>query len=198
MLLVDLSSGRVVHDIRLDNVRSGFPALAWDLPRDRLYVVHEAGDEVTVVDLAEGRVIQEGTVESRLSLGERIGRRLFPVVKAKEFRPGISLQAAVSGDGTRLSVTGRRWESAQLPDGTTSFRGTPLGLSVISTPDLTEQGRLDLPVDHLKLSPDGRHAYVRQAGDGGGYALRVLDLASRRFVAEREYVDNFTVYPLTP
>ncbi len=266
VILVNLATGEIAADVRLEGLTAGQlrteatenenpyrmyrPGLAWDLERNRLYIVHADADRVTVVDLLEGGILKQTVIWPRLSVLDRVMRWLVPTVEAKAV-PGTEKRAVLSPDGRRLYVVGVRSEMIREEEGQGwTWREEPLGLQIIATDDLTELRRLDIPVNdvvvspdgkwllltgvretvradsnqiqrighglyvfdakrltevaHLRpatelwlrgFSPDGRYAYVSSAtgewlGDRWGnfrVKLHVLDLASQRFVAEREF-----------
>ena len=171
MLTIDVTTGRITGDVRLEGVKYGqiqvenpdeeapccriyTPGLAWDLDRELLYVVHADEDKVTVVDLAKGDVIRRSEIKPRVSSIGRVVRWLVPAVEAK-FVPGTLRRVVLSPDGTRLYAVGVRQEVTEKREGEWSSQAVPLGLKVIATEDLSQIGYLDLPVSDLSLSPDG-------------------------------------------
>jgi hypothetical protein len=172
--LVDLVTGHLIADVRLDGVTAGqmqietagpdeppyrfyLPGLAWDLEHDLLYVVHADTDQITVVDLAKGEISRQATIHPRYTLLERLGNWLVPVAAAKGAVPGTEKRAVLSPDGTRLYVVGLRSEMTRREDDQEwTWHEVPSGLQVIATGDLAELGQMDLAVSDLALSPDGR------------------------------------------
>jgi len=151
VLVADLLEERVVVDLPLPQVRADpvaevlrdaplyFPGLAWDEPRERLYLAHADTRRLTVVDLASGRVEAEADLGTRARDTEQLA------AGARRMR-----NAALSPDGARLYVGGRDVvPRADPPD-------RPLGLSVIDTATLTEVAHLRLLSESGELSPDGR------------------------------------------
>lgn len=179
VLVADLLAERVVVDLPLpglppglfvgDVVEAGIgaftyvPATAWDVARERLYVV--AGDvaRITAVDLAGGVVLTEAAVASQnpQRAGEPLHRRWH---------------AMVSPNGFRLYVGG--WaRNAGSPD---SGWGDTIGLSVIDTATLTEVGDIAEVSEWFTLSPDGRWlSWMEQVppadGAPGEARARLLD-----------------------
>jgi hypothetical protein len=185
VLLVDLDAGRLAADVRLEEVTTGQmrvdtaganespyrmyrPGLAWDLMRSLLYVVHADSDRITVVDLAKGDVRQQADIRPPQSLLERLLGWLATSAQAKAV-PGTEKWAALDPDGNRLYVVGLHSEM-ERKDGSQewAWRQVPLGLQVIATDDLTELQRLDLAVNDLALSPDGRWLLLTGAYDVTG------------------------------
>lgn len=164
VLRLNLADGAVDADITLAGIAMGQsrsaegeyqhadPGVAWDLTRDLLYVVEPAGERVTVVDLAAGKVKQRAEIGARSWL-ERLGLEKGAAAK---MTAGTRRQAVLSPDGARLYVTGSRDEVSKADDGNWVWRSIPLGLTVIDTAGLRQVGRLDLPVSDLALAPDGR------------------------------------------
>jgi hypothetical protein len=180
IVLVDLATG-AVDEVPLDGVTAGQlhigtaedenpyrmyrPGLAWNLQRNLLYVSHADEDRVTVVDLQEGAVLRQVEIRSRQSLLERLLGWGATVAEAK-IVPGDEKRAVLSPDGSRLYVVGLRREMLPAGDGDGwTWHETPLGLQVIATEDLTEVQTLNLPVNDLALSPDGRWLLVTGAYD---------------------------------
>jgi len=162
VLIVDLAARQIVADLRLTGVKAGEvqvndsgdtedayrifrPGLAWDLARNRLYVVDADDDWITVVDLAERRILERARMHPRSSILDRIGRWLAPPAEAKAV-PSTTRTAELSPDGKRLYVIGTE-EGDSL---------NTMGLQVVDTHDLTVIRRLDVPATDVALSPDGR------------------------------------------
>jgi hypothetical protein len=195
VLIIDPAAGRVVNQITLDGLRAGqlklhevnddalfetlSPGLAWDVPRDRLYVTHPDGTAVTLVDLAAGTSRVAAVAPTR-SLLERIGDWLVPTAHAKMV-PDSAQQAVLSDDGSHLYITGRRLTWVRHADGTASEQITFAGLRVITTADMREMARHDLPVDQVALAPGGRTLLLtgtgREQGRTVGQGLFLLPTA---------------------
>ncbi|MEE9248343.1 MAG: hypothetical protein V3U79_06585 [Dehalococcoidia bacterium] len=171
VFVVDVVTGRITADIRLDDVKAGqikietaevegpcchlySPGLAWDLEKELLYIVHADEDVITVIDLAKGELLQRTDISPRMSLLKRLKNWLVPLVEAK-LVPGTLRRVVLSADGTRLYVLGLRQEMTRESNGEWGQREIPLGLQVIATDDLSLIHRLDLPASNLALSPDG-------------------------------------------
>lgn len=167
LLLIDLSDGQTVADTRLAGVRAGqfktargdyellLPGLAWDLPRDRLYVAHADTDQVTVVDLASGTVIRQAEIRPRASLPARLAHWLVPAAAAKG-GPTTTRQALVSADGARLYLLGQQPDARDPADPDRVEWAIPARLQVVDTSDLSETRRLALPATTgFALAPDG-------------------------------------------
>lgn len=186
VLFVDLAAGALAGDVPLQGVTAGQfrvktaeegenpyrmvrPGLAWDLERSLLYVVHGDEDRVTMVDLEEAEVRRQVDIQPRQSFLERILGWGAGVAEAKVMPPGANKQAVLTPDGSHLYVTGlhREMLPAAEEDGW-NWQETPLGLQVISTGDLTEAQQLDLPVNELALSPDGRWLLLKGGYDATG------------------------------
>jgi DNA-binding beta-propeller fold protein YncE len=169
LLFIDLERAQIATELRLAGLQAGqftqkvmpdqnpyrmlIPGLAWDLPRQRLYIAHAASDTVTVVDLAQASIRQTTQITPRAGLLEWVvglGARSA----AAKMVPGVRRTLALSPDGTRLYLSGTR--SELIEDQQRSlWREVPLGLLIVSTADLSEVQRLTLPVSELALSPDG-------------------------------------------
>jgi hypothetical protein len=182
LLLVDLAEGELVGDLELPGVVAGHvwggegagtlahPGLAWDLPRDRLYLVHAERLAVTVVDLERLAVIRQGEISRASSLGQQLAGRLVPAAQAKS-QEGTRRNVGIHPEGSLLYVSGVRWELVYDEEGHVSGeRQLSLGLTVIDTDDLTELARLDLPVSDVEVSPNGTHLLLSGVSDG-----RVVD-----------------------
>ena len=172
VVLVDVVTARIITEMQLHGVKAGqiavetsekdgpcchiyTPGLAWDLKGQQLYVVHADQEEVTVVDLAAGKILRHRDIRPRRSLLEWAWDWLVPVVEAKGV-PATRKDAVLSVDESRLYVLGLRGETSKGPDGLWRTNQVPLGLQVLSTDDLSQLHRFDLPVSEFGLSPDGK------------------------------------------
>jgi hypothetical protein len=182
LLLVDLAEGQLVGDLELPGLVAGrlwegegagtfaHPGLAWDLPRDRLYVVDADRLAVTVVDIERLAVIAQREIALASSPGERLVAWLLPAAQAKS-QEGTRRNVGIHPEGSLLYVSGVRWELDYDEEGHVSGeRQVSLGLTVIDTDDLQEVARLDLPVSDVEVSPNGTHLLLSGVSDG-----RVVD-----------------------
>ena len=185
VLLVDLDTGRLTADVRLEGVAAGQmrvdttgtneipyrsfrPGLAWDVGRSLLYVVHADSDRITVVDLAKGKVRQQADIRPAQSSLELLLGWLATPAQAKVVA-GTEKWATLDPEGKRLYVVGLRSEFERKQDSQEwTSRQIPLGLQVIATDDLTVQQRLDLAVNDLAFSPDGKWLLLTSAYDVTG------------------------------
>lgn len=124
------------------------PAVLWDLPRDRLLVAD--ADQLITVDLAAWTAERRPIVR-RLGVLEAALAWLVPTASAKAPADGTHLQAVLSGDGSRLYLTG---STIDRTDGHPMRR--PLGIRIVDTTDATVVATLDAPIDQVALSPDER------------------------------------------
>jgi len=163
VLLLDPDTRDLVADVQLEGVIAGQrgsqdrgyvsfrPGLAWDIARDRLYVVDASEDRLTVVDLDRGRVMATTELVSAQSPLDALAGWLVPIARAK-LVPGTDRTAVLDTEGRRLYVaTMHRTQSDDLRD----FREVALGGFVVDTDTLRIVGRIDQPVSELALSPDG-------------------------------------------
>jgi hypothetical protein len=199
VLIVDLDNGRVSGDIRIPDLADGptseqtgtgprqfreyHAGLAWDLPRDRLFLVDAASDRVTLVDLAHATIVRQSAIRAKASWLDRLRARLVTEAEAK-WSAGVDRQVAVSPDGERLFITGLRREIRSQSGGGTVLREVPMGLQVVATRDFAQLARLDLQVTDLALAPDGRRLLLSGAwmewpsgteGKQRGAGLHILD-----------------------
>jgi hypothetical protein len=203
--VVDSMSGSLAAVVPLDGVKAGQfrvtdgvsypyheyrPGLAWDIARDRLYVVYPDEDRLSVVDLVAGRVTASEPIRPRTSALDSLLAALAPSAEAKSV-PTTQRWTVLSPDGSRLYVS-----------------GAPEGLFIIDTQDLADIGRVELPGTAFALapggrpllvdepfyprgfSPDGRYAYVARMDPGPMTVLRVVDVRDGHVVAER-VVDGY-------
>ena len=168
-----------------DDVRNVRPAVAWDLPRGRLYVVDADDDRVAVVDLAAAVMRGPFVVRPRASLLDRLLGLISSPADAK-MQSSSDRRAVVSSDGRRLYVSGFRSDfvGGAGPQDAGREQVTPLPLQVIDTTDMTEIGRIDLASTELAISADGRRLLaVTNRFDPNsngwatrtGYELRLID-----------------------
>jgi hypothetical protein len=151
--LVEISSGDRV-DIDLPEVRIGardapdsdepwpgylynFPAIVWDDPRNRAFVVHADEYSVSEVDLGTGAV-----TEHQLT------------VEQPDDDPNGEMTAALSPDGSILYIGALRG-TVTVVDEDWSVTRSPTGLMAVDTTTWETIDRLDAPVTGLYLSPDG-------------------------------------------
>ncbi|MBM3925288.1 MAG: hypothetical protein FJ320_04775 [SAR202 cluster bacterium] len=203
VVIVDVGQGRVLADVTLEGVRHGFvvsgePAeggtplrdysagLAWDLDRERLYVVHADTDRVTVVDLAQGKLLKQANIIHPQSPLSRMLDWVSRPAYAKE-APGITRRVVLIPDGDRLYVTGTEgvWDKD-----TKAVVEQPLGLQIIATDDFRQLRRLDLPVSDIDLSPNGKWLLLGSSIQGNPNVppsgLSVFDAQSMTEVAHLE------------
>lgn len=210
VLIIDPGTGRQVADIPIPGLTDGGiraagssgdsafqqydAGLAWDLPHDRLYLVHPDTDRISVVDLAQGKLLTQVTIRRQVGFLEQLLNWLVVPAEAK-MAPGVVRQAVVSPDGRRLYVTGWRNEVVSK-NGNINWGQSPLGLSVIRLDTFTEDQHLDLPVNQLALSPDGRRLLLvgyRKATQGApqGSGLYVLNASNLNQLARFEAGTSF-------
>jgi hypothetical protein len=128
------------------------PGLAWDMSNGRLYVVHPDADLVTIVDLAEARVLAR--VDAAAHTTGFLDQFGVGGASAK-LEPGNDRSAALSPDGSRLyAVGGTRRLVGAGPD--MQFSQTPTGGFVLDTQTLRRIASIDLRVDRVLASPSGR------------------------------------------
>lgn len=163
--VINLTTGDIIYDIALEGVELSEdtepfhqrhrPGWDWDRAGRRLYLIHAITDRVTVVDLTQGKVLQQTEVHPRFSLLDYLWHQLVVPAEAK-LESGTDRYAILSPDGAWLYTVGMRREFSQQAGGAWVYREIPLKFQVIDTNDLTEIARLDLPVQYINLSPDGR------------------------------------------
>jgi DNA-binding beta-propeller fold protein YncE len=173
-------AGTAVDDVR--NVR---PALGWDLPRRRLYVIDADDDRVAIIDLASPAMRGPFVVRPRASLLDRLLGLVSTAADGK-MQSSSERRAVVSSDGRRLYVSGLRSDFVDSvgPQDIGREQVTPLPLQVIDTADMTEIGRIDLASTEFAISPDGRRLLAvtnrfepKQNGWAArtAYELRMID-----------------------
>ena len=167
VLVIDPDTGRQVADIPIPGLTDGWlrgssadspnqqyeAGRAWDMARERLYLVHPDADRISVVDLAQRKLVTQVTIHRPVGILERFLNWLVAPAEAK-MASGVVRQAVVSPDGGRLYVTGWRNEVVSK-NGNVDWGQVPLGLSVIRLDTFAEERHLDLPVSQVAVSPDG-------------------------------------------
>ena len=204
--VVEIGSGRELDRIPLPGLQLGEaedgvtrePAAVLDGAAGRYYIVHADSDAVTVVDLVTRDVVTAlAAARPRDSLPRRLlgSLRSLLVTTAEAKGSGFQgRQAALSGDGSLLFVTGMEQVSADVDDANDETSGaTPAGLRVIDTRTLKVLHRED-GISEFVLSEDGRNlfgighaSYFRNGWapqDGAG--LKVLDLRTLTLAAQVE------------
>lgn len=179
VLVVDMATGAVTSDIRLDGVDSGSlevtgsasdnfpvhnvtPGLAFDRQRNLLYVVPVRGEQLIVVDLSAGAIRSEVSWAPNASWLERI-KGWFAPTSAQAIARAISYgYASLSPDGERLYIA---TASEQLTeDRRTTEEINASAFVIIDTTTLEVIQRLDLGmVRSIVPAPDGEHAIVYTA-----------------------------------
>ena len=199
LFILDPDAGRVAVDLRLEGVHAGqfrttegtyesiIPALAWDLPRDRLYIAHADDDRITAIDLRKGVVVREEVIHPQASLADRLLGWFALEVAAKD-NPSTTRTAQLSPDGTRLYIFGSRTEIIQDANGQRREQYSTTPLQVVATDTLREVGKRDprpAIISATALSPDGRYLllYTYSSAPSGTTAqspvrLDILDAAT--------------------
>ena len=198
--VVDLAKGGVAAKFELPGIRAGQvrdtgvadddvrnvrPAIGWDLPRGRLFVIDADDDRVAVIELASAAMRGPFVVRPRASLLDRLLGLLSSPADAKA-QSSSDRRAIVSSDGRRLYLSGFRSDfvGSAGPQDAGREQVTPLPLQVIDTTDMTEIGRIDLASTELAISADGRRLLaVTNRFDPNsngwatraGYELRLID-----------------------
>ena len=211
-LLLITGQGQLVRDISLPSVHAGqrqlrdgtfridTPALAWDLDRGWLYIVHADEDAVTIVDLARREVSAE--VDARPSA--TAWQRLLGVgVAAAKLEPGTSRSAALSPDGTHLYVVGARQE--MVGSGSSSvYREVPLGGFIFDTQSRSRVGEISMAVDHVLSAPGGMFVFSAAplsalSGQTGTARLEVVVTDPQLVTRARQVLPgSWTVLGLSP
>jgi hypothetical protein len=215
VLVIDPDGGRQVADIPIPGLTDGWlrgssaespnqqyeAGRAWDVARERLYLVHPDADRISVVDLAQGKLVTQVTIHRPVGVLERFLNWLVVPAEAK-MASGVVRQAVVSPDGGRLYMTGWRNEVVSK-NGTVDWGQIPLGLSVTRLDTLTEERHLDLPVSQVVVSPNGQRVLLagyRKEPQGGqhGSGLYVLDAADLNQLASFEAGTTFAIEGFGP
>jgi hypothetical protein len=159
------------------------PSVVWD--GDRALVIHADQPAVTEVDLISGDT-ETHVIGAEGSALDAFLRWLIPPAQAK-LSSGDSVAGVISPDGTRLYVASSRSDVFKDGDGAWNNVITPLGIDVIDTAAWRTVGRIDLPVDSLRVSADGTtllaFGYRTDWVEGGDWQnewspLYVIDAAS--------------------
>ncbi|TME97537.1 MAG: hypothetical protein E6I40_01390 [Chloroflexi bacterium] len=169
-------AGQVQDLAAFDDVRNVMPAVAWDLPRGRAFVVDAEQDRVAIVDLASATVRGPTAIRPRRSLVDRI-LDLISTPAAAKAQASTQRVAVVSADGRRLYVSGLRID---LPSADREGNVTPLDLLAVDTMDLAEIGRMDVAGTDLALTHDGQRLLILTNRFPTGqpwtdYELRLID-----------------------
>lgn len=202
----DRDSATPKVDVALDDISAGWsqtdgephtshPGLAWDLKREIAYVVD--ANKATAVDLRAGRA--ETASLAAPTVASRLLDFLAPVAHAKSAE-GVSLNADLAPDGSRLYVSGVRTELLRNDRGElTDVRHVPLGLRVIDTDSLRQTAEVDLPVSDVRVAPDGtvlltgvtdRNTILRDDPRRSGLYILGADLTVRHHI-----LDGAIVHP---
>lgn len=128
------------------------PDVVWD--GDRALIVHADESIVTEVDLIAGTV-ESHVIGPEISAFGRFLQWLIPPAHAK-LASGDTVTAVLSPDGSRLYKAASRSDVFEDAGGTWHNVITPLGIEVVDTANWTPITALELPVDSVALSPDGR------------------------------------------
>jgi hypothetical protein len=210
--VVDLAKATIAARFELAGIRAGQvrdprradedpryvrPALGWDLPRARLYVVDAEDDRAAVIDIASAAMRGPFVIRPRASILDRLLGLISSPADAKT-QLSSERSAVVSSDGRRLYVSGFRWDfvgsTGQQDAGRVQV--TPLPLQVIDTTDMTEIGRIDLASTELAISPDGRrllavtNRFEPSPNGWTGYELQLIDTERLRRIASMALEDR--------
>jgi len=210
--VVDSMSRSLAAVVPLDGVKAGQfrvtdgvsypyheyrPGLAWDIARDRIYVVYPDEERLSVVDLTVGRVIASEPIQPRASVLDNLLAALVPTVEAKSV-PTTQRWAVLSPDGSRLYVSGAREEGTLVAPNRYDWTSTPEGLRVIDTQDLAEIARVDLPGSAFALAPGGRPLLVHTFRATSEHRVRLLDANSLNEFASLDVEDAFDLRGFSP
>ena len=187
VLIVDSAKDRIVSDIRLDGVKAGqfheqvmnatssaqeepwqyvsySPGLGWDLDRNLLYIARADEDKVTMVDLANGRVMKQTQIRPRQPLLQWLSDSLAPTVEAKG-GPWLEARVILSGDGKRLYVFSEKTEMG--------FPKT-VDLRVIAIDGMREIAHRSELLTDFALMPDGKSLLVVKGEVDKSYGFDAL------------------------
>jgi len=207
--LAGIRAGQVRDDgAAVSDIRSVRPAVGWDLPHGRLYVIDADDDRAAVIDLASATMRGPSLIRPRASLLDRLLGLISSPTEAKA-ESSSDRRAVVSADGRRLYLSGLRSDFVGSAGSQDPGREqvTPLPVQVIDTADMTEIGRVDLASTELALSPDGRRLLVvtnrfepRPTGFAArtGYELRLIDTERRTPVASIALEDRGRILGFAP
>jgi hypothetical protein len=138
---IDLPQVRIWEHESSDEPWSGylynFPAIVWDDPRDRAFVVHAQNHFVSEVDLGTGAVTEHQLTDEQA-----------------DDDPNAEITAALSPDGSILYIGALRG-TVTVADEDWSVTRSPTGVIAVDTTTWETIDRLDAPVTGLYLSPDG-------------------------------------------
>jgi hypothetical protein len=189
----DPVSGRTLFRLRLDGIREGTvprelpdedvpvldahqAGLAWDLQRNRLYVVGGEPRRLIRVDLSEGKVTLNQPIGVDSSWWERIVDWLLPGTEAK-MMAGTIREAELDPDGKRLYVLEREYR-VEKENGRPSQRINDSGLIVIDLEKAKVEGRISVSGGQMKVAPNRRlliagswHVNSPKEQQGGLYFL---------------------------
>jgi hypothetical protein len=133
------------------------PAVVWDSPRDRVFIVHGDEDAVTTLGLGTG-ALETRPWSQPTSWLDSLFAWLIPPVQAKgpdEY--GVTRNAAISQSGELLYVATSVAEVVIESDGDWFVQSTPRGVEAIGTETWEVVHRWDIPASEVSLSPDGKH-----------------------------------------
>jgi hypothetical protein len=170
-----------VHEMvqSTDSYKEYAPGLGWDDVRHLLFVVHADEDKITVVDLAQDKIIKQAQIHKQQSLLNQLSSWFILTAEAKGI-PTVTRRVVLSHDGQRLYV---------LSDYSAGGVDQGGALQVIATQDLTEIRRVDRAITDFCLSPDERTLMLvardpGSAADAENREVYVLDAAT---LAERAH-----------
>lgn len=189
---LDLDSGRVVATLPLIGVRATppgmtangealIPGLAWDVPRDRLYVAHADSDLITVVDLAARTIVRQDAIN---------GGATDPAVEQRTYDVGNTLVKGtehyrfltVDTTANRLIISSRTMMVEPLPSGRWRVYDRNEAMRSLDARTLTVQGTL--PTNSMLLAATAHGLLVHSvrylpgghpSQEPGDFRLRLLD-----------------------
>lgn len=153
-----------------------------------IFVVYAHEEKMTVVDLGD-RTARSMPIEPAVSWLDRLIAATAGVAHAKMIE-GVSKQAVISPDGSRLYVAGWQSDIAETENGM-RYDEKPLGLKVIDTSTGREIAAIESEARQIALSADGRHLYLSGWQDEMPWT-HVLDTETL------EVVTHLDGYRLTP